>query len=125
MQALSQSNDNITQVLNRTQAAANNEPGPSRDSPTPWGAAGRLVSGWADLEALYNIGGGEGAENTSRAEILSRARRGVPVISDVWSDDLTTGFAPRQTYRRLNTRDHPQYPDDTAGLAWSEDGETL
>lgn len=125
MQALSQSNDNITQVLNRTQAAANNEPGPSRDSPTPWGAAGRLVSGWADLEALYNIGGGEAPENTSRAEILSRARRGIPVISDVWNDDLTTGFAPRQTYRRLNTRDHPQYPDDTAGLAWSEDGTTL
>ncbi|KAK8051279.1 hypothetical protein PG993_002664 [Apiospora rasikravindrae] len=128
MQSLSQNNDSAPAAS--TSASASRPLAPSgadfgvslsRDSPTPWG---RLTSGWADLEALYNISGGDGNDSTSRAETLNRARRGIPVISDVWNDDLS-GFASRQNYRRLNTRDHPQYPDDTAGLAWSEDGQIL
>ncbi|KAK8106246.1 hypothetical protein PG999_009605 [Apiospora kogelbergensis] len=132
MQSLSQTADSgptaapASASASRSQAPSGIDFGGSlsRDSPTPWG---RFASGWADLEALYNISGGDGNaanDSTSRAETLNRARRGIPVISDVWNDDLS-GFASRQNYRRLNTRDHPQYPDDTAGLAWSEDGQIL
>ncbi|KAI0132169.1 hypothetical protein BJ170DRAFT_612753 [Xylariales sp. AK1849] len=124
MQALTQNVDNFASVMNRTQTTGNNETSSSRDSPTPW-AAGRLTSGWADLEALYNISGGDGAESSGNARAEpSRTRRAVPVINDVWNDDLT-GFGTRRNYARLSTRDHQQLPDDTAGLTWSEDGQTL
>ena len=68
MQALTQNVDSFASIMgNRSQPMeiANND-GPSnssntsRDSPTPW-LTGRLTSGWADLEALYNIAGGEGS----------------------------------------------------------------
>ncbi|KAK8059588.1 wd containing protein [Apiospora saccharicola] len=129
MQSLSQNTDSAPAAsasASRPQVSSGADFGVSlsRDSPTPWS---RLTSGWADLEALYNISGGDSNaanDSASRTETLNRARRGIPVISDVWNDDLS-GFASRQNYRRLNTRDHPQYPDDTAGLTWSEDGQTL
>lgn len=124
MQALTQNVDSFTQIMhNRPQPPGNTNDGPgnNRDSPTPW-LAGRLTSGWADLEALYNIAGGDsGLAETSRNE-AGRTRRAIPVINDVWNDDFS-GF--RRAYGRSGSREHQQHPDDTAGLSWSEDGQTL
>jgi nucleolysin TIA-1/TIAR len=53
-QAVTQSNKNFATVLNRSQASVNNQTSSWRGSPHP-SAAGQLPSGWADLEALYNI----------------------------------------------------------------------
>lgn len=106
--------------------AQNNETANIRDSPTPW-VAGRASSGWADLEALYNISGGDGNGSTDNIRVQPpRTRRAipVPVINDVWNDDLS-GFGTRRGYPRLSSRDHTQHPDDTAGLTWSDDGQTL
>lgn len=124
MQALTQNVDSFAQIMNRSQPAgsANDGPGNTRDSSTPW-FAGRLASGWADLEALYNISGGDsGVPDSGRAE-TGRTRRAIPVINDVWGDEFTTGF--RRTYGRSGSREHQQHSDDTAGLTWSEDGQTL
>ncbi|CAJ2512882.1 Uu.00g010010.m01.CDS01 [Anthostomella pinea] len=121
----------LTQTVASQGAGGNNESSStSRGSSSPW-LAGRLTSGWADLEALYNMGGGDGggtgtgtgtgAHDAPRTE-SSRVRRAIPVISDVWSDDIS-GF--RRTYGRANSREHQQHSDDTAGLTWSEDGRTL
>ncbi|RYP54864.1 hypothetical protein DL768_000428 [Monosporascus sp. mg162] len=123
MQALTQNVDSFAQIMNRSQPSGNSNDGPSnnRDSPTPW-LAGRLTSGWADLEALYNIAGGDsGFADSARTE-AGRNRRAIPVINDVWSDDFA-GF--RRAYGRSGSREHQQHPDDTAGLSWSEDGQTL
>lgn len=126
MQALTQNvqnADGVALLMNRTQSSGNGEAPASRDSPTPW-IAQRLTSGWADLEALYNISGGDGAglSEATRTE-SSRTRRAIPVISDVWNDDLS-GFGTRRHYGRA-TRDHQQNADDTGGLAWSDDGQSL
>jgi hypothetical protein len=125
MQALTQNVDNFTQIMNRSQGSALDNNESSRDSPTPWLSQPRLVSGWADLEALYNIAGGEPPPTTTnephRTE-PSRARRAIPVISDAWNEDFP-GF--RRAYARSGSREHPQHADDTAGLAWSEDGRAL
>lgn len=134
MQALNQDSDRAVGVaastLSRIQSSGNNESGDSRDSrdsresPTPW-SSGRLTSGWADLEALYNITGGDAANPTDNIRVQpSRTRRAIPVINDVWNDD-PNGFGSRRNYPRLSSRDHTQHPDDTAGLTWSEDGQTL
>ncbi|KAI1492623.1 hypothetical protein F5X96DRAFT_625415 [Biscogniauxia mediterranea] len=124
MQALTQNVDNFAQIMNRAQGLGNNESSStSRDSPTPW-LAGRLTSGWHDLEALYTMSGGDSAalHDPPRTE-SSRIRRAIPVISDVWSDDMS-GF--RRTYgSRVGSREHQQHSDDTAGLSWSEDGRIL
>lgn len=128
MQALTQESDRAVGVapstLNRIQSSGNNEASDSRDSPTPW-TSGRLTSGWADLEALYNITGGEGtgSADNNRPQ-ANRTRRAIPVINDAWNDDLS-GFGTRRNYPRISSRDHAQHPDDTAGLTWSEDGQTL
>jgi hypothetical protein len=126
MQAITQNVDNFATALTRTQASGNNETSSSRDSPNP-SAAGRLTSGWADLEALYNISGEDGAaSNESPRAEPSRARRSIPVIHDVWNQTELGGIGPLRNYARLySSRDHVQYPDDTAGLTWSEDGQTL
>ncbi|KAH9887754.1 hypothetical protein F4778DRAFT_755950 [Xylariomycetidae sp. FL2044] len=116
MQALTQNVDNLAQA--RTPGPGNNES--SRESSAPWFGGRGLRSGWSDLEALYNMSGGDGGDNSQRE--TSRIRRAVPVITDVWSDDMI-GF--RRTYGRRGSREHQQYPDDTAGLTWSEDGQTL
>lgn len=128
MQALNQDPERAaggpTSVLGRAQSSANNETGDLRDSPTPW-TAGRVTSGWADLEALYNITTGDGPSSADNVRVqTTRPRRAIPVINDVWNDDLTA-FGTRRSYPRLSSRDHTQHPDDTAGLAWSEDGQTL
>ncbi|KAI1327176.1 hypothetical protein F5Y16DRAFT_372868 [Xylariaceae sp. FL0255] len=114
MQALAQ-NDNLTQQsIGRVQGSASGDgTNPSRESAL---AAARADNGWADLEALYSMTGSEGGRETNRI------RRAIPVISDVWGDD-TTNF--RRTYGRIGNRDHQQHADDTAGLAWSEDGRIL
>lgn len=125
MQALAQTAASGSNSNNNNDNS-NNETSSSRDSPTPWAAAGRtgMTSGWADLEALYNISGGNG-ESSTRAETTGRTRRAIP-NNDVWNDERLDGFVARRTYGRLNSnRDHIQYPDDTAGLTWSEDGQTL
>ncbi|KAK9773593.1 hypothetical protein AB5N19_11074 [Seiridium cardinale] len=128
MQALNQESDRAVggapSTLSRIQSSGNNETGGSRDSPTPW-SSGRLTSGWADLEALYNITGGDGAGSSDNIRVQpSRTRRAIPVINDAWNDDLA-GFGTRRSYPRLSSRDHTQHPDDTAGLTWSDDGLTL
>ncbi|KAI0477943.1 hypothetical protein F4859DRAFT_42179 [Xylaria cf. heliscus] len=113
MQALAQNMDNST----RLQSA-------SRDYASVWGQVGRSTSGWADLEALYNMSGGDIAyspHDATRTE-TNRIRRAIPIIGDVWTDEIS-GF--RRAYGRPGPRDHQQRPDDTAGLAWSEDGRTL
>jgi hypothetical protein len=106
----------------------------SQDPPAS-DVAQRLTSGWADLEALYTIAGGDGngsgdgggageasANDNSRAE-ASRSRRALPIITDVWNDELA-GFGQARRYGR-GMRDHQQNGDDTGGLAWSEDGQSL
>ncbi|KAI0870819.1 hypothetical protein GGS24DRAFT_89513 [Hypoxylon argillaceum] len=120
MQALAQNVDNSP----RLQRLGNGEgPSASRDYPSVWGRAGRSESGWADLEALYNISGGDMTtpHDATRTE-TNRIRRAIPIIGDVWNDDIS-GF--RRVYGRIGNREHIQRPDDTAGLTWSEDGRTL
>ncbi|KAI0150387.1 hypothetical protein GGR57DRAFT_472637 [Xylariaceae sp. FL1272] len=120
MAALTQNVDNLTQqTINRLQGFGSGEGGnSSRDSSSVWTSGNRAASGWADLEALYNMTTGEngnpsGIHDTTRSEV-NRIRRAIPVISDVWNDD-TSGF--RRAYgRNNNIRDHQQNPDDTAGL---------
>ena len=100
------------------------------DPPTSDGAQ-RLTSGWADLEALYTIAGGDGAgggatepaANDASPPEPSRSRRALPIITDAWNDDLV-GFGQARRYGR-GLRDHQQNGDDTGGLAWSEDGQSL
>ena len=126
MQALTQNVDNFTSVVgNRSQPSgnANDGPGTSRDSPTPW-LPGRLTSGWADLETLYNIASGDSGLAESARNETGRTRRAIPVINDVWNDEIN-GFRRTWTHGRHGNREHPQHPDDTAGLAWSEDGQKL
>ena len=131
MQTISQNFDGFASIMgNRSQplgSASNDGPSnsnTSRDSPTPW-LAGRLTSGWADLEALYNIAGGEGTLGDGlRNSEPGRNRRAIPVINDVWHDDIP-GFRRAWAYSRSGSREHQQHPDDTAGLSWSEDGQTL
>ncbi|KAI1189266.1 hypothetical protein F5B17DRAFT_215845 [Nemania serpens] len=120
MQALAQNMDNSA----RLQRLGSGEgPSASRDYSSVWGRVGRSDSGWADLEALYNISGGDTAapHDATRTE-TNRIRRAIPIIGDVWNDDIS-GF--RRVYGRMGNRDHIQRPDDTAGLTWSEDGRTL
>ncbi|KAH6659819.1 hypothetical protein BKA67DRAFT_545877 [Truncatella angustata] len=128
MQALTQEPERAAgvtpPVLSRIVSPGNDSTGAAQDSPTPW-SSGRLTSGWADLEALYNITGGDGAGSTDNIRVQpSRTRRAIPVVNEAWNDD-PSGFGARQRYPRLNSRDHTQHPDDTAGLTWSEDGQTL
>ncbi|KAI1359460.1 hypothetical protein F5Y08DRAFT_319652 [Xylaria arbuscula] len=120
MQALAQNVDSSA----RLQPAGNGEgSGSTRYESSMWQQGGRSTSGWADLEALYNISGGDNASanDASRTE-TSRIRRAIPIIGDVWNDDIS-GF--RRAYGRIRNREHEQRPDDTAGLSWSEDGRTL
>lgn len=140
MQAISQETDRIVGVappsLNRVQSSGNNEqqdssaaeprpPYPPFEGPPPFAPSGRLTSGWADLEALYNITGNETSAIENVRVQPSRTRRAIPVINDAWNDDLS-GFGTRRSYPpRMSSRDHTQNPDDTAGLTWSEDGQTL
>lgn len=120
MQALARNVDDST----RLQRAGNGEgSGSSRYDSSTWGQGGRSTSGWADLEALYNISGGDsGSANDATRTETSRIRRAIPIIGDVWNDDIS-GF--RRAYGRIRNREHEQRPDDTAGLSWSEDGRTL
>ncbi|KAI1079516.1 hypothetical protein F5B20DRAFT_571010 [Whalleya microplaca] len=135
MQALTQNVDNISQIMNRSQGPSNNNhnnngnnsnnnessgSGTRVDPLVPL-LTGRATSGWSDLEALVMSGGDGGLHDTPRNE-SSRARRAIPVISDVWNDDIS-GF--RRAYGRSGSREHQQNPDDTAGLTWSDDGRTL
>ncbi|KAI0406859.1 hypothetical protein F4802DRAFT_556392 [Xylaria palmicola] len=121
MQALAQNIDNSA----RLQRGGNGEgTGGARDYSSVWGQVGRSTSGWADLDALYNMSGGDVAfapHDATRGE-TSRIRRAIPIIGDVWSDEIS-GF--RRAYGRIGNREHQQRPDDTAGLTWSEDGRTL
>ncbi|KAI0970189.1 hypothetical protein F4678DRAFT_437792 [Xylaria arbuscula] len=121
MQALVQSADNSAARLQRL---GNGEgPSTSRDYSSAWGQAGRNTTGWADIETLYNLTPGDvpGPHDATRAE-TNRIRRAIPIIGDVWNDEIS-GF--RRTYGRIRSREHEQRPDDTAGLSWSEDGRTL
>ncbi|KAI0521449.1 hypothetical protein F5B22DRAFT_596889 [Xylaria bambusicola] len=122
MQSLAQSADAATRLQ---RSMVNGEGSSSRDYSSAWGQSGRSTSGWADLEALYNISGGGGdgtsAHDATRTE-TGRIRRAIPIIGDVWNDDIS-GF--RRAYGRVRNREHEQRPDDTAGLSWSEDGRTL
>ncbi|KAI3332510.1 hypothetical protein HD806DRAFT_197596 [Xylariaceae sp. AK1471] len=124
MQALAQNVDNSAQqTLNRLQRLGSGEgASASRDYSSTWGNP-RTTSGWADLEALYNMSGGDIAatHDATRTE-ANRIRRAIPVLSDVWNEDVS-GF--RRAYGRIGNREHPQHADDTAGLSWSEDGRTL
>ncbi|TGJ82614.1 hypothetical protein E0Z10_g6146 [Xylaria hypoxylon] len=119
-QALSQNVDNNSARLQRLGDGGI----PSiRDYSSAWGPLGRSTTGWADLEALYNMSGGDTAapQDATRTE-TNRIRRAIPIIGDVWTDDIS-GF--RRAYNRVRNRDYEQRPDDTAGLSWSEDGRTL
>ncbi|KAI1881196.1 hypothetical protein JX265_000022 [Neoarthrinium moseri] len=124
MQAALAQDSDLASALGRNATSGNNEAAASRDSSRPW-AAGRPLAGWADLEALYNIAGGDESGSNDNIRVQpSRTRRAIPVINDVWNDDLT-GFGTRRNYPRVSSRDHTQHPDDTAGLTWSADGQTL
>ncbi|KAI0478901.1 hypothetical protein GGR56DRAFT_664882 [Xylariaceae sp. FL0804] len=129
MQALTQNVDNFAQIMNRSQLGGSNNnnnesSSSSRNSPSPW-LAGRLTTGWSDLEALYNLSGPETLRDrnaeTSRAA-TNRIRRAIPVHSDPWN------YSEDQNFHRApwaHSRDHAQHSDDTAGLTWSEDGRVL
>jgi hypothetical protein len=124
MQALALNVDNSAQqTLNRLQRLGSGEgANTSRDYTSTW-ANPRTTSGWADLEALYNMSGGDitATHDATRTE-ANRIRRAIPVLSDVWNEDVS-GF--RRAYGRISNREHPQHADDTAGLSWSDDGRIL
>ncbi|KAI2617029.1 hypothetical protein GGS26DRAFT_603328 [Hypomontagnella submonticulosa] len=118
MHTLAQNVDSISQMMaNRMQGQrneTNNESSTTtreRASP-PWPPAGPA---WTDLES--EAAGEHGWIATSIEP--GRTRRGIPMISDVWSNDSLFSRI------RMGNREHRQYPDDTAGMAWSEDGQTL
>ncbi|GAP86281.2 putative WD domain-containing protein [Rosellinia necatrix] len=118
MQALAQNVDSSVGL----QRFGNGEgPSTSRDYSPAWGQSARGSAGWADLEMLYNMPSVDLTlpHDTTRAE-TARVRRAIPIVSDVWNDDIS-GF--RRPYSR--NRDHVQRREDTAGLTWSEDGRTL
>ncbi|OTB05489.1 hypothetical protein M426DRAFT_10531 [Hypoxylon sp. CI-4A] len=121
MQSLAQNVDSLSHIMNdgRRGNESNNDDSTPRDrASSPW-YTGRFGSGWADIDNLATLYGGDRIppENT-RAE-SNRPRRGIPVITDVWANDSLF------TRIRTGSREHHQNPDDTAGLTWSEDGRTL
>ncbi|KAI2465082.1 hypothetical protein F4781DRAFT_41069 [Annulohypoxylon bovei var. microspora] len=126
MHSLAQNVDNISQYMaNRTQGqdndANNDSSAASRErASSPW-FPGRFSSAWPDSENLATTYLGDRDRDTqdnARTE-SSRPRRGIPVIADVWANDSLF------TRIRTGSREHQQNSDDTAGLAWSEDGRTL
>ncbi|KAI1376946.1 hypothetical protein F4677DRAFT_444758 [Hypoxylon crocopeplum] len=122
MQALTQNVDNMPQMMaNRTQGQANDtndsSTSISRERRSPW-FVGRYTSGWTDMEAPPNASGGDGGLQDNPRTESSRTRRGIPAITDVWTNDLFSRI-------RMGSREHQQNSDDTAGLTWSEDGRTL
>ncbi|KAI0531742.1 hypothetical protein GGR58DRAFT_518281 [Xylaria digitata] len=118
MQALAQNVDSSARLQRLGEGGSG-----IRDYSSAWGPLGRSTAGWADLETLYNISNGETStpHDATRTE-TNRIRRAIPIIGDVWNDDIS-GF--RRAYGRIRNREHEQHPDDTAGLSWSEDGRTL
>ncbi|KAI0893855.1 hypothetical protein F4806DRAFT_498608 [Annulohypoxylon nitens] len=122
MHSLAQNVDNLSQyAASRTQAqdnGANNDSSAiSRErAASPW-FPGQFSSGWAESENIAMAYLNDRTEGNDRGE--PRPRRGIPVIADVWSNDSLF------TRIRTGSREHQQNPDDTAGLAWSEDGRTL
>ncbi|KAI1094867.1 hypothetical protein F5B19DRAFT_490085 [Rostrohypoxylon terebratum] len=124
MHSLAQNVENLSQyAANRTQSQdidpIISNSGASRErAASPW-FPGQFSSGWADSEniAMAYLTD-RGNQDNGRSE-PNRPRRGIPVIADVWSNDSLF------TRIRTGSREHQQNPDDTAGLAWSEDGRTL
>ncbi|KAI0193470.1 hypothetical protein F4808DRAFT_358966 [Astrocystis sublimbata] len=115
MQALAQNMDNASRVQST-----------SRDYSSLFGTSGRNTSGWSDLEALYNLSGGDAGypaatETTASRFGSNRIRRAIPIIGDAWNDEIS-GL---RRYGHLGNREHQQRSEDTAGLTWSEDGRTL
>lgn len=85
--------------------------------------------GWADLEALYNISV-EGHNNTNDNEpVTSRQRDQAALfgslLSGVPTRDWDDGPIRRANATYYTRGDTPPNPDETAGLAWSEDGRIL
>ncbi|KAI1105162.1 hypothetical protein F4804DRAFT_341316 [Jackrogersella minutella] len=125
MHSLAQNVDNISQLMvNRTQGQdndGNNENSTAsrgERASSPW-FPGRFSSAWPDAENLATAYGNDrGAQENPRTE-SGRPRRGIPVIADAWANDSLF------TRIRTGSREHQQNPDDTAGLAWSQDGRTL
>ncbi|KAI1459317.1 hypothetical protein F4805DRAFT_455800 [Annulohypoxylon moriforme] len=126
MHSLAQNIDNVSQYMaNRTQAqdndANNDSSATSRErASSPWFLRQPIDSAWPDSEniAMAYLND-RGTQDNARIESSNRPRRGIPVIADVWSNDSLF------TRIRTGSREHQQNPDDTAGLAWSEDGRTL
>ncbi|KAI1774913.1 hypothetical protein F4818DRAFT_441736 [Hypoxylon cercidicola] len=112
MQALTQNVDSMSQL--RTQSQAEDTPSMARER-----ILARVSTGWSDLETLANMSGGDGGLHDNPRTESSRIRRAVPVITDVWTNDTLFSRI------RVGSREHQQNPDDTAGLTWSEDGQTL
>ncbi|KAI0850509.1 hypothetical protein F5Y00DRAFT_260383 [Daldinia vernicosa] len=118
MRTLAQNFDTISQTMrsqNQYSEAGNDSSATSRD---PWYVGGS-GSGWPDLENLASISGWTGGLTDNARTETNRARRGIPVIADVWGNDSLFSRI------RMGSRDHTQNPDDTAGLTWSEDGQVL
>ncbi|KAK6958013.1 hypothetical protein Daesc_000806 [Daldinia eschscholtzii] len=118
MRTLAQNFDTISQTMRpqgQYNEAGNDSSATSRD---PWYVGGS-GSGWADLENLASISGWTGGLTDNARTETSRARRGIPVIADVWGNDSLFSRI------RMGSREHTQNPDDTAGLTWSEDGRIL
>ncbi|KAI0379803.1 WD40-repeat-containing domain protein [Hypomontagnella monticulosa] len=115
MHTLAQNVDNISQMMaNRMQSqrgeTTNESSTTSRErASSPWFAPG---PSWADLETDDH---GWFPTNVEPG----RTRRGIPMISDVWSNDSLFSRI------RMGSREHRQHPDDTAGMTWSEDGQVL
>ncbi|KAH7031098.1 uncharacterized protein B0I36DRAFT_323200 [Microdochium trichocladiopsis] len=92
----------------------------SRDAPA-WGRQA-FTAEWTPLGALYSSSELRGAYGQPLRSEAGRTRRAIPVTNiSTWHDDASS-------YRRVarsNSREHDQQPDDTAGLAWGEDGRKL
>ncbi|KAI2611958.1 hypothetical protein GGR54DRAFT_643200 [Hypoxylon sp. NC1633] len=116
MQALSQNADIIPPIVanNRQQGQGNESENamPSRERDSLWNTD-RIVAGMSEYQALNRY-----AESNRNSRPDSRFRRGF--LSDLWGGD-----DPLPSRNRMGSREHQQHADDTAGLAWSEDGRTL
>ncbi|KAI1809906.1 hypothetical protein GGS20DRAFT_569948 [Poronia punctata] len=125
MHSLSQNLDSsMHQTLNRLQRLGQVEAtsGLLESSPSSTWGQPRSASNWVDLDTLYNISGDTiNGHDGSRGE-TSGVRRAIAMVNDVWNDELPHF---RRTYARIASREHRQHSDDTAGLAWSEDGRAL
>ncbi|TEA16845.1 Uncharacterized protein C8034_v000865 [Colletotrichum sidae] len=84
-------------------------------------------SGWADLEALYSLSFESNIQDSRAAtRDRDRERSGIlPLLNSVAIAEMEERNLRRRVVMEHGVHEAPPEPDNTAGIAWSEDGRTL